>query len=357
VTILGRRDHLASLSGLPALIALPLIFSDMSVPQRHARYIKRFISELLLFLRNEHMKIGHADCIFMLAGFCSTITALALATLLRRLPSAILIVLHGNATELSWRSRNPISRFFDLTSAIRLGAWLGFTFIVLEKDIEAEVRCLLPELGPRLATLSHPLQDYERAETEVIASPNPVRLGYLGLASAEKGFPIFASLAVALTREHPGTFEFSAIGPLVMDISTIDLSGLTIKPSSGKIPHSEYITAAHSLHYICLPYSATHYRLSASGILLDALALGKPIIAIELPSLRTLFRQYGELGFLCRDEADMKAVIAGLGRSFDAALYRAQVSAVGRAARDRKPEALAERVRSLITARISGSGG
>lgn len=43
------------------------------------------------------------------------------------------------------------------------------------------------------------------------------------------------------------------------------------------------------MHYVCLPYKGSHYHYTASGVLLDALANAKPILAFSTPAIAECF--------------------------------------------------------------------
>ena len=79
--------------------------------------------------------------------------------------------------------------------------------------------------------------------------------------------------------------------------------------TAGKVGRAEYVERLAGMHYVCMPYGAAHYRYSPSGVLADALALARPILAFDLPIFRDLFDRFGDIGHLCRNAEEMAELI------------------------------------------------
>ena len=97
------------------------------------------------------------------------------------------------------------------------------------------------------------------------------------------------------------------------------------------------------MHYVCLPYRGSHYELSASGVLLDALAQLKPIIALPSPVVREMFLRQPSAGYLCETHEQMVDAALRIATTMDAHEYQARVSAVRRLRDERSPESVARR--------------
>ncbi len=63
------------------------------------------------------------------------------------------------------------------------------------------------------------------------------------------------------------------------------------------------------LHFIVLPHEAGPYTLTASGVLLDAIAWGKPVICRKIPIFESMFKKHGDIGYLFSDDEELKGVV------------------------------------------------
>jgi hypothetical protein len=259
-------------------------------------------------------------------------------------------VLHSNAAQLGgWRSRNPLRRALDMTTAIRAYAHPRLRILVLERPIKALLDCLLPGVASCVDVLPLPVPlDTEPYASALGQPPPPVRIGFLGSATTGKGFPLFLELAQELSAQHPGLAEFHLIGGLLAGSRPLDSSGISGLVSESSLPRDSYLKRAAEMHYVCLPYDPGHYALSPSGTLLDAIGLERPIIALRTPVTDTLFAEHGAFGHLCGDGAAMKSTVTRVATHFDAREYDLQKAAIRRARRARSPNELSERYRMLI---------
>lgn len=242
------------------------------------------------------------------------------------------LVFHGNVVSLSHpRSRNPLLRLRDLTSAIRRANHPSVQFIVLEHHIKDSLVGAVA-VDPRFIEVApHPCDERKdsAARTEPRRPGSPVRFGLLGIAGRSKGLPIFARIACA-TLSSGLNADFRLIGKLLGDCGDIDLSGISGPHpfTSSWLPRDAFETEVAACDYIMLPYDNDYYRFAASGVFLDALIWRKPVICFPSGSVIRAFREFGPIGYLCEDEAEMQRVVAQLASSFDATTYRAQCEAV-----------------------------
>ncbi len=75
---------------------------------------------------------------------------------------------------------------------------------------------------------------------------------------------------------------------------------LSEMPGTERMSRDEYINRLKNLHFVCLFYDK-YYEFSASGVLMDSIAWGKPIVATRLPIFENLENLYGDIGYLCRN--------------------------------------------------------
>ena len=100
------------------------------------------------------------------------------------------------------------------------------------------------------------------------------------------------------------------------------------------------------LHYVCLFYDK-YYELSASGVLMDSIACGKPIIGTKLPILKTIEQRFGDIGYLCRKN-EFSKTIGSIIKKNDSGRYRRQVFNMSKVKASRTPEKLATKYLRLV---------
>jgi hypothetical protein len=312
-------------------------FVETRLPPRGADFKARLRHDMSLIGRLMDEAAG--SHLILASSSPSLITALKMRGL-RTNVRDVHIVLHGNLTVLwSWRSRNPLVRLTDLRTAMGLPSRLPIRYFVMEPAIRVELLATLPGLNPAdVRLLPHPVSSVEAALEGCGELATPVRIGFMGAASGEKGFGEF--LKIARGAAGPAV-EFHAVGRLGADMVGEDLEVLATRPLvAGKVGRAEYVERLARMHYVCMPYGAAHYRYSPSGVLADALALARPILAFDLPIFRDLFDRFGDIGHLCRN-ADEMAELIQVGCLGDEDRYRGQVAAM-RAARETR---LADRLK------------
>ncbi|NUZ05166.1 glycosyltransferase [Piscinibacter koreensis] len=327
-----------------------IAWHDADVAPRRASTRERWRRDLALLHRvvRENARAGSGGHLLSLQTIPTVLlpaAALRISGLARR---PILGVLHGYLNEaLGWRSRNPLVRAIDMRSALDIAA-PRVGLIALETGIADAVAASMPQVGARIATLRHPLPEVEPHDTAGAAPP--VRIGFLGLATRAKGFDAFVAAARAAKALHGDAVEFHAVGrfPPGSEWNVGELQAfLATLPSAEPVPRERFDQALASWHYVCLPYRADHYTLSASGVLLDALAHGKPIIAGATPAVREVFAE-GHPGVLVADLDRLAQAIDEVIATFSVERWEAEKAAMRRARERRTPERLAEDYRALV---------
>jgi hypothetical protein len=115
----------------------------------------------------------------------------------------------------------------------------------------------------------------------------------------------------------------------------------------------DFVRGVTPLHFVILAHEEGLYRLSASGILLDAIAWGKPVIARKIPIFEAMFERHGDIGYLFSDDAELKAVVEQILQAVDKPRYCRQVMNLRTARKSRAPETLAVPYRELCSKALS----
>ena len=228
-----------------------------------------------------------------------------------------------------------------MKTALTLLGNSGIQYLVLEETVRDRVRKTLPNLSGRIEALDHPFAPNEGA-SQTVDLREPIRFGFLGLAIQIKGFPLFVKIANEVMEKYGRRAEFHAIGQLPGYAFTVNgTEGLATKPVSNLMPRADFIRGVSLLHFVVLPHEAMPYTLTASGVLLDAIAWEKPVIARKIPLFEAMFEKYGDIGYLFSDDTNLRDIVEQILQAADISRYRRQVLNLRSLRKSRDPEALA----------------
>jgi len=121
----------------------------------------------------------------------------------------------------------------------------------------------------------------------------PLRLVYLGNARSEKGFDLLPGLLTALKKDCFGTGRAKLVAQANIPVSLEEadiaraVKRLSAYPANQvelldrELSLEAFQELLHSADIVLLPYRADLYRRRSSGILVQALAAGKPVVVPE----------------------------------------------------------------------------
>jgi hypothetical protein len=291
ITFFGATAHSEELRkevGQP--LAGSIIWRAIHPPTLGTRYFPRFLRELRII--QGLLKTVSRDSVSRLvltSAYPSTVLALKVARLFHSKHTPVQVVLHGLSGVVGKKYRRPILRFQDMKTALTLLGNSNIQYIVLEQPIRDLVLQNFPLLSGKIEALDHPISPSE-AESESSDLIEPIRFGFLGLADKSKGFPLFVELANHIVAKFGRRVEFHAVG--LFPVKGTPVSGtevLATKPGSMLMSRADFVRAIRPLHFIILPHEPLAYRLTASGVLLDAIAWQKPVIARKIPIFERVF--------------------------------------------------------------------
>lgn len=356
IAVLADPSHISVLRADPPLAALSNIaFREAAVCphfqfKTHVVSARRFRYELAALRTALAQAPAEEPCLLMLLSATPTaIFAASLVACTARRRVMVQVCLHGNLNELTgWRSRNPLVRAFDLTAALAAQHHGKVRFLVLEEAIRRELARIAPRAALVTDVLPLPVNRAEIALCEYTPLDYPVRIGLVGQATEVKGITPFLALARYCQVQYPGLAEFDLVGRVIPGDDLARFAPLASAVKTSSMPRTEFQARLARLHYICLPVQPSYYSLSASGALIDAITWLKPVIATRLPIIADLAERFGDIGYLCQDEAEMRQTVDSILHCLDPDRYRQQGAALRRARAERIPERLAERYRSII---------
>ncbi len=195
--------------------------------------------------------------------------------------------------------------------------------------------------GVPLSVAPHPSPTFSDVETESLLggklnSDEPKRKTKLsivfpgGLHKA-KGFDITASLVSRLLDDIPDRFDITVRAQAVHDASA-EMKNLAAKVaatgcalSQGHLSHEQFVDLLKGSDIIVLPYRAPDFSERTSGLIVDALYLGKPVIVLENTWLSDFVERYHN-GVIVKGEdySFFKDAIDNLVDNFDSLVFRVQ---------------------------------
>ena len=246
------------------------------------------------------------------------------------------IILHDELTEpANWRSRNPFVRRRDAFGLLGRRFPDSIRFLVLEPATEPLLRQVV---RPRTRTgvLRHPVPDVASPASPRPSSDKP-RISFLGGPFTYKGYGIFAEAA----RRASDRFEFAVIGGRTPNYDRADDRLFAVPPADGKLSREVFDDLAARSDLVCLPLNPVRYSWSASGTMLDCVAMRLPLVTTRSAVADDWERRYGRFAYIVDAPADIPAFISDLSQDRlreDAATFR---QALDKAAADRRIEAVA----------------
>ncbi|MGH6785618.1 MAG: glycosyltransferase family 4 protein [Novosphingobium sp.] len=183
--------------------------------------------------------------------------------------------------------------------------------------------------------------------------PTPRSFLMLARVVADKGVREYAAAARIVRARWPDA-RFVLMGPLdVANRTAVPVAEVRGWEAEGLIEYREAASdvraAIAAADFVVLP----SYREGLSRVLLEAAALGRPIVATDVPGCRDIVRE-GENGFLCAPQ-DAPSLAEALARA--AACDDAEWGRMARSGRARVVEEFAEeRVTALYRAALSDAG-
>jgi glycosyltransferase involved in cell wall biosynthesis len=353
----GAAKHIEQLKQqVGTQLASSIDWDEIIPPSLGTSYFKRFLREFSVIrpLLKALPREDSMSWLVLTSAYPSTILAFKAARWVCWGRSPVQIVLHGLSGVVGRRYRHPIRRFQDTRTALTLFGNNGIKYLVLETSIRDTILKSLPFLEGHVEVLDHPVSPNEEVCTSSDLSW-PFRFGFLGLALKSKGFGIFVDVANAMSSKFERCVEFHAIGRVADDAAPAKgAEVLTTKPTITQIARADFIKALSQLHFVVLPHEAASYMLTASGVLLDAIAFEKPIIARKIPIFEEIFEKHGDIGYLFDSDAELGSIVEKIIKAADKQRYYRQVRNLRILRKSRTPDSLATTYREICKRYVGG---
>ena len=356
ICFFGSRNHVEELKReMGSSLAASICWKEIYPQRLGVSYCSRLSRELLIIWRLLRSLSGNdADHLLFTSAYPATLVALKLLSSIFRPRVKLQVILHGlPGAVLGKRGRNPIRKLQDMKTALMIFPHANIQYVVLEKSIRQPLEIHIPSLRGKIQSFDHPIVPNLGASIRNDLAI-PMRFGFLGVAIARKGYPVFVRLAAAMKPKHRENVEFHAIGSIEGDdMISLDAAALETQPSATRLGRPQFLNLLRKLHYVVLPHMPEDYELSAAGTLLDAIAWEKPVIARNIPIFQNMFEKYGDIGFLFDNENSLCEIVERILRKPDNSLYLRQVQNIRKARSERSPEALAESYRQICAQTVT----
>lgn len=146
-------------------------------------------------------------------------------------------------------------------------------------------------------------------KTEKEQHNNSLYVGTVGVFSQAKGGDLFIKI---VSNVRNADVRFSITGRVYYSMELLNNWGIDVAPDAHRkpLPMELYNERIKRLDYILFLYNQNSYRITASGAVMDAINLRKPIIALENDYFCYLFKKYGSFGRLFKSLEEMNAFLS-----------------------------------------------
>jgi glycosyltransferase involved in cell wall biosynthesis len=334
-------------------LAASIIWKKLTLPSRHSSFYTRFFSDfkMVKFLLNKLNENPQKD-VLVITGNASILRALKYYIGAEHKNKKVQVIIHGDFSTLHRTPRksilNPFYYTGSLKTALKISGYESLQHIVLEEAVRDSILKQMPFLHSSVSVLDHPIPvDGRNVETNNIDPP--IQFGFLGRASEKKGFSNYLSVASEISERFSGKAKFHLIGWISDKQRRANYSKITFlneTPGVERMSRNEYVNRLKNLHFVCLFFDE-YYECCASGVLMDSIAWGKPIIATQLPIFKNIQNRFGEIGYLCRNN-EFSETISSIIQKNDSDRYKRQVSNMNHVKVSRTPEILAMKYIELV---------
>jgi glycosyltransferase involved in cell wall biosynthesis len=311
---------------LNGLVVEPCFSSYAEAPERHVTPT-HFADELLSFLNKFHLSSG--DYVYLHMPYSTLIAGVLQVIATSRIEQLPIFLIRICSTDESFRWHN-IRETSVLQAIAALGAPRRDRIRIFVDSVPLQ-DYFQREAGLRLPVLLNPINRTLLASRITAADLRQIRrksgfvvFGYFGEARREKGFHLIPDIVEQILRSHGNDrvrFRIQISSNPVNDTEEVRtakrrLEGLVLRYASGKnvelydqFPDMEsYYNALAGCDAMLMPYDEVAYKARGSGIALESLALGIPIIVAAGTDMATTF---AGPGCIAVGHCDAKSFAAG----------------------------------------------
>jgi len=296
----GETTHIEIIRNELSARLLNITYVAIDIPNGGQSYINR----LRLELKNVYhiLKCPNITVSNILLLSVTSATLLAVKFFDLFFQRKVVIVVHGILDKVNRKPTTFLERLFWFRYYLVHCNRKHIKYIFLGQFIENNILALFPQLEPFSSALDLPY-DLTRPVAEDSRKSSNIKFGSAGVAAISKGSHLFFALAKDIAAmPEASNAKFIYIGQFVDVEMNRHVNAFVELPSKDE-PLDSVSYQAHFLEvdFLVFFYPKDSYRLTFSGVFMDAVKFETPIIAIRNDFLNYYFAKYGEMGWLCSD--------------------------------------------------------
>lgn len=308
----GEVDHVDLVKKELSTHTINITYFPIEIPNTRLSYLARLIREFKNAF-NILLKAKRSRSNVLLLSITSS-TLLATKILGYGAKQNIYIVVHGVLETIIEKPVGFLRKVFWFRNYFTNLNSQNIKYILLGNYIRNNVLALLPTLANYTCSLELPYDLVRPVECGERKIPERIIFASAGVATTAKGSHLFFNLAQDVMQNYKMTnVEFCYIGHFVDEGMNEFVNDCVDVPSKDyPLEKVAYETHFLSADFLVFFYPKDAYKLTFSGVFLDAVKFEKPIIAIRNDFFSYYFDKYGDLGWLCDDYEEVLDLVIKL---------------------------------------------
>ena len=205
--------------------------------------------------------------------------------------------------------------------------------------------------APKPSLIPFPIR-WGKASSASVRRAGAVRIAYLGGARIEKGFALLPKAITLLSEKYQNT-EFVVQCPSEALVHGVVERLVAMSPPVRLVPEvlsrERFMALLHEVDCVVLPYDPDRYRLRTSGLFVEALGAGRPVVTTAGSWMASVIEEH-RLPALFMEKFDAPSLAAAVDRFLMGIdRYRSAYAKVAPAIRDaHNPERFLDRIEALF---------
>jgi hypothetical protein len=203
--------------------------------------------------------------------------------------------------------RNPFTKWLSIRKTISRIVKPNIYIVMLEENITENLLRVFPYLKHNVISLPHPLPLDAAPVIKKVVDKKFINICFPGTFSTAKGASLFENLTESFSKSE--RLKFVIAGKKDKSWPSYKEKLFDISPSCDYLSRAEYLRKLRDSTYLFLGHDEAIYKWCASGVYLDALCQGIPIIAKRSVFFENEFSIYGEFGYLFNTLEDIQVFL------------------------------------------------
>jgi glycosyltransferase involved in cell wall biosynthesis len=364
LNIYGYQSHIDFLSKeVDTSFASFFCFSELQIKNKSSKLLSRFLS-LFVWIKEviQIFRTNKIDKLIFLDIGRYQLYIIKILMLLKIISkkSKIFIIAHDTFEPLIWNNV-AIKRFLNLTFCWSPTFKNNFCYIVLSKHIEDYINTHHPTINLEIQSLDHPAYTKYVSKKQNISydniNINPYfqdeigrHINFAFIGTPQKGIDEFIQVAnnVKENMMVSQKIQFFLAGYLGENLSSTKAFNVLTNPSIEPIGYDKYLGILSESHYVLWFAFHNPYQLRASGTIVEAIQLEKPMICLKNPLVNHYFQRFGNIGYCCDSLDEISKLIIEFSKNFPLEEYRSQIVNLRSAKNCFAPKYIAKELKKIV---------